>query len=194
MNIAQLTATIESCIMVASLVLLCLKVLPGYRLVAFRQEMFSLRDELFDYAAAGNIRFNDPAYRLLRQSMNGYIRYAHQLTFFRLFVSLVERRALGVEDTKDWHDKWQNSLTSIKNEEIRDRLRDFHSRSMSLAINRVVNGSPVLLSCFIAVAIGLVINEGWRNTKRIINRAAEVTLSKIVSTESIEEAALACGA
>jgi hypothetical protein len=38
---------------------------------------------MFDYAADGNISFNDPAYALLRKSMNGFIRYAHTLTFFR---------------------------------------------------------------------------------------------------------------
>ena len=194
MNIAQLTATIESCIMVIALAVLCLKFIPGSRLLGFRQEMFAIRDELFDYVAAGNVCFSDPAYRLLRQSMNGYIRYAHQLTFFRLCVTLIERRICGIKETTAWHDKWRNSLSNIKNSDVRDRLCEFHKRSNELAIRRVVHGSPVLLSGFVAVAISLMIRDGWHNTKRIVNRAAEVTLSKIVSTNSIEEAAAACGA
>lgn len=194
MNIAQLTATIESCIMVVAFAVLCLKVMSGSRLVSFRQDMFALRDELFDYAAAGNIRFSDPAYRLLRQSMNGYIRYAHQLTFFRLAVTMIERRICGIEETTTWHDKWNSSLANIKNVEVKDRLLEFHRRSNVLAIHRVVNGSPLLLSVFAGVAITLMIRDGWHNIKRILNRAAEVTLSKIVSTNSIEEAAAACGA
>jgi hypothetical protein len=40
----------------------------------FRQDVFGLRDELWDFAASGQISFDDPAYRLLRQLMNGFIR------------------------------------------------------------------------------------------------------------------------
>ena len=48
---------------------------------AFRQRAFAIRDELFDYAADGNIAFNDQAYWRLRLAMNGMIRYSHRLTF-----------------------------------------------------------------------------------------------------------------
>jgi hypothetical protein len=192
MNAAQLTATIESSIMVIALVVLSLKIVPGSRLLTFRQDMFALRDELFDYAAAGNIHFNDPAYRLLRQSMNGYIRYAHQLTFFRLCMLTIERKVFGIEEKTTWHDKWEASLANIENQEIKDRLCEFHMRSSVLAIRRVVNGSPLVLLSFVAVAITLMIRDGWHNAKRVLNRAAEATLSKIVSTHSIEEDAAAC--
>jgi hypothetical protein len=192
MNAAQLTATIESCSMVIALAVLCLKVVSGSRLLTFRQEIFELRDELFDYAAEGNIRFGDPAYRLLRQSLNGYIRYAHKLTFFRLCMIALERKSFGIQETTPWHDKWRNSLANVRNSEVRDRLCEFHMRSNVLAVRRVVDGSPLLLSAFSAVVVILMIRDGWHNTKRIFNRAAEVTLSIIVSTKSIEEDAAAC--
>jgi hypothetical protein len=194
MNAAQLVATIESCSMIVALAVLCLKIVPGSRLLTFRQEIFELRDELFDYAAAGNIRFGDPAYRLLRQSMNGYIRYAHKLTFFRLCMITIERKTFGVEEKTTWHDEWQNALANIKDSEVRERLCEFHMRSTVLAVRRVVNGSPLLVSVFIAAVIALMIRDGWHNTKRILNRAAEFTLSRIVSTSSIEEDAAACAA
>jgi hypothetical protein len=191
MSAQHLVAAIESCIMLMTFAFLYLKLVPGLRLVTFRQEMFAVRDELFDYAAAGNIRFSDPAYRLLRQSMNGYIRYAHQLTFFRLCLIAIERKTFGVEEKTTWHDKWRSSLANITNPETRDRLCEFHTRSNVLAIRRIVNGSPLLLSGVMAVAFTFVIREGWHDTKRVINRAAEVALSKIVDTNSIEEDAAA---
>ena len=68
----------------------------------FRQSMFELRDELFDYALEGHIDFNHPAYGVLRNTMNGYIRFAHHLTawqgiilallWFRLDTSSLKER------------------------------------------------------------------------------------------------------
>lgn len=51
----------------------------NYRLDRFRQNLFAIRDDLFDYAAAGNVSFNDPAYWRLRLLMNSLIRYGHHV-------------------------------------------------------------------------------------------------------------------
>lgn len=88
---AELGTLSQSIICIAVLMPLLLKLWSGARLDSFRQKMFVVRDELFDYAASGKIEFNDPAYRLLRQSMNGHIRYAHQLTFF-VFACLLHKQ------------------------------------------------------------------------------------------------------
>ena len=51
-----------------------------YRVDAYRQRVFALRNELWDYAAAGHISFDDPAYLVVRNRMNGLIRFAHLLS------------------------------------------------------------------------------------------------------------------
>lgn len=45
----------------------------------FRQNLFSLRDSLFDEARKGNIDFESDAYQALRQTMNGLIRFGHRM-------------------------------------------------------------------------------------------------------------------
>src|SRR5438105_11888454 len=57
-----------------------------YAIDKVRQEMFALRDQFFDEAAAGLIPFDHPAYGLLRSTMNGFIRFAHKLTLPDLLV------------------------------------------------------------------------------------------------------------
>jgi len=52
---------------------------PDYRVDAVRQKLFSIRDSLFDEAAAGKISFDDPSYRMLREQINNFIRVAHKL-------------------------------------------------------------------------------------------------------------------
>lgn len=55
--------------------------LRWYRLDAYRQRLFDLRDDLFNYALSGRISFQDPRYRDLRLRINSLIRYAHTATF-----------------------------------------------------------------------------------------------------------------
>jgi len=57
---------------------------PDFRHDAFREDIFSVRDEMFLYAAQGNIEFDNPAYTLLRNRMNGLLRHGHEFTLTRM--------------------------------------------------------------------------------------------------------------
>lgn len=50
---------------------------------SYRQQLFKIRDRLFDYAADGNLSFNSDAYARLRLLTNSMIRFGHQVTFSR---------------------------------------------------------------------------------------------------------------
>ncbi|HXT31398.1 MAG TPA: hypothetical protein VN716_19000 [Vicinamibacterales bacterium] len=50
----------------------------------FREQLFEIRDGLFDAAAAGDLGFDEPAYRLLRQELNATIHSAHLMTLGHL--------------------------------------------------------------------------------------------------------------
>src|SRR5260370_14413210 len=105
MSYTQFAAVLQSLLCLAFLMPLLLKLWAGARLDSFRQEMFIIRDELFDYAASGRISFNDPAYRLLRQLMNGFIRYGHQLTFFRLSMGVAQTKTMAQQPNLNWTTK-----------------------------------------------------------------------------------------
>jgi hypothetical protein len=67
-----------------------------YRIDILRNRLFGLRSELFELARLGRLGargFRDPAYLRIRDGLNGFIRYGHQFTLFRLFVLL-------------WSSKW----------------------------------------------------------------------------------------
>ena len=189
MSITQLTAVLESAVMLILLATLFIRLLPSYRLDSFRQEMFGLRDELFDYAASGQIGFDDPAYRLLRQSMNGYIRYAHRITFFRLCVGMLGRPSAPPQP---WHEKWEVALTNVKSSEVKNRLLEFHFRSGLLMMGRLITGSPLLIALFAMTFVGLLLRDGWKNLKRVGERAAEFAVSRVVNPRLVEEDAAAC--
>lgn len=60
-----------------------------YRVDILRNRLFQLRSELFEVAGGGRLGargFQDVAYLRIRRRLNGFIRYGHQFTLFRLFV------------------------------------------------------------------------------------------------------------
>lgn len=54
-----------------------------------RQELFTLRDELFDYAADGHISFDDEAYLTTRTMINGVIRFTHSVSLTNWLMMLL---------------------------------------------------------------------------------------------------------
>lgn len=93
-----------------------------YRLDAFRDHVFSVRDRLFLYAAKGNINFNHPAYTILRDRMNVVIRYAHEFTLSRIFLILVTHnyqvRSKAIV-------RWEEAVEALPNEMTRQKMKEF---------------------------------------------------------------------
>src|SRR5579863_5492850 len=139
MNMGTITLVhvCESATAFALLLFLALHLWPCLRLDRFRQNMFTVRDELFDYAADGNIKFDHQAYKLLRRSMNGFIQYGHRLTFFRLALTVLEWRALHDAPDLKWAESWDRALKTIEDQKVRMALEEFHHRTMGLVLKRL---------------------------------------------------------
>jgi hypothetical protein len=94
-----------------------------YRIDRFRQNVFAVRDDLFMYAAEGNIDFNHPAYTTLRNVLNGYIRFSHRISFLHLV--LHTNRRLGTQDqTLQFEKIWENATAGL-NQETRLQVETF---------------------------------------------------------------------
>jgi hypothetical protein len=193
-SIGQLTKIIESAICLTMLIPLVLSLWPTIRLDRFRQDMFSIRDEFFDYAASGNISFNDPAYRLLRQLMNGFIRYGHQLTFFRVCVTVVQIKVMRRTYDLTWTVKWERALGNIKDEKVRASLNAFHDRAATLVATRLVLGSPVLIFGLLCAMMTMVVHKGLHGVTKLCKEAVSSTVSQVVDARVLEEEAVKAAA
>jgi hypothetical protein len=165
MEATTLATVLQAAAVSCGLVIVMFWLWPCARLDDFRQKMFAVRDELFDYAASGKIGFNHPAYRLLRQSMNGFIRYGHQVTFFQINMTMLDWKLTASRPPVDWYEKWNRAIGTIEDETVKAEMLKFHARSIMLVSGRIVLGSPVLLS---ALAVGMLIelfNLGWTSIK-----------------------------
>lgn len=61
----------------------------AYRVDRLRQQLFALRDSLFDEAASGEIAFSSECYVYTRTVMNGMIRFAHRLSLSRVMAGML---------------------------------------------------------------------------------------------------------
>jgi len=61
----------------------------------YRQKLFEVRDELFDYARSGGIDFKDPAYVAVRSFVNSLMRFSHRISVTRLATFVLFQRYIG---------------------------------------------------------------------------------------------------
>lgn len=124
MNIEMAVVAIQSLISLSIILWLLFWALPAYRLDRYRQELFEVRDRLFDYAAAGNISFDDAAYGMLRSTINGFMRFAHRMSFCHLvFVVILSPRDLK-QSGRSYGARWEKNVKALA-PEVRAQLNEF---------------------------------------------------------------------
>ena len=170
MTATELSIVVKSILSLIVFVILVFSLWPLQRTDLFRQQMFAVRDELFDFAADNNISFEDPAYVLLRQLFNGFIRYAHNLTPYRVLMSFPRWKFSTRKPAEEWTVLWTTALEQVENEETKRALRQFHSRATDLVLGQLVL-SPSLLILASALSpifvIFVVARTQWTNLRSI---------------------------
>lgn len=189
MSETQVAVVLQFSVVAFLWTILFFKFIPDARLDGFRQEMFSTRDEMFDYAADGNIAFDHPAYVMLRHQMNGFIRYGHQLTVFRCLMTVAIHKVYGTPLESSWHLEWQKALDSIESDGVRGTLMAFYQRSMWLAAKRLLFGSPLLWLMLSGFMAQLVTQGAVRGLRQLARAAAAKVFAGPINDRLIEETA-----
>ncbi len=159
------------------IVVLAFFLYPRHSLDVFRQDMFALRDSLFDEATAGSVAFDSPAYGILRTTMNGFIRYGHRLSFLQaiIFMSTAEPRDREVTAESSFPTRWQHALAD-ETGDTRDILLGYANRMNSIVLKYLVLSSPLLVLCIVPAILGLaftrVLAEWLRSPIETIDTAA----------------------
>ena len=109
---------------------------PDFRNDAFRDDIFSVRDEMFRYAAEGNVSFSDPAYTILRLRMNALLRHGLDMTLVRLLIL----RATCKNVRSESFIAWQTALGKLPLE-TRSKLEEFDFRTTIFVFQHVLYAS-----------------------------------------------------
>jgi hypothetical protein len=126
---------------------LIFKLYKDYRLETFRDEMFELRDRMFDDAADGSLQFESDGYRLLRRTMNGFLRYGHNLNVVTIILTTrAQSRGAVTPEQSRFQGAWRSSLAALPSSE-KDLLTTYFERMNELVIRHFLIFSPELLCC-----------------------------------------------
>ncbi len=118
-----------------------------YRLDLYRQNLFEIRDALFDEAAKFGL-FNNKAYTMTRITINGMLRFAHEVSFLRLFLAYFSDRWFVKGDLAGLYLRdYVEALEKLPDEQRKVVLRARVQSHMALA-SHVLHTSIVLLPLF----------------------------------------------
>lgn len=129
----------------------------SYRIDALRDRLFAVREELFDYAAAGRLAFNDPAYLKLRMLINSLIRFAHRLTFTRFLMGLMFRSIKKQPCDLEPLMAWEQAVNALPLEQ-REHLKHIHNECILLIVWHLVTGSPIMQLLLALFSIQAMLN------------------------------------
>jgi len=156
----QITELFRVVFWFACIWILCYWLLRRYRIDAFRYKLFVIRDSLFDAAADGVIPFDHPAYGMMRQYINGLIRFAHRLNTTTLVFFILMSLLCKNKDTSP-----EFSLTLAKAcqtlpKQAREKIISTHVRVLYYVFAYVTYTSPIFLPLFISVLICCSVRYG----------------------------------
>lgn len=126
-----------------------------YRVDKFRQEMFKLRDNLFDEAERNGIQFDSAAYGMIRSTINGFIRFAHRINLPQamLFILIFnkENGNLG----KLFSERLEENKKEL-NDTQKELIETYYLKMNFLMVEHLVLSSPfLLLTVLIPLAFAL---------------------------------------
>lgn len=101
----------------------------NYHVALTRQRLFVIRARLFNAALEGKISFDDPAYNLVRQALNGMIRFTHNLSFLRWFAIVILNRYVHKDLLAHFNIQFNQALEKLTNEQkqlLLSALADAH--------------------------------------------------------------------
>lgn len=144
----------------------------SYRIDKFRADVFALRAELFDLAVRGDLEFDDPAYRQLRNTMNGFLRFADRLSILssllvvREMQSAVRRGEAVIVEKSEWE-----VLVDALEPGIRAEVLALRSRMHVAVFEQIIFSSPFFLMTTVPFALGALVRfAGQRLVWRALHR------------------------
>lgn len=120
-------------LLIASLLFIFDHYYREYYLDRTREELFTIRDQLFNYASDGKLDFNSKSYGLTRAKLNGMIRFTHELSMIRVIVLLISHSRYRKNDESYIEyvhkcDKAMDELTIEQKEVISHVTEEMHRR------------------------------------------------------------------
>jgi hypothetical protein len=116
-----------------------------YVIDSTRQQLFELRDQLFDLATDGSLNRKSEQYELLRALLNKSIRYADELDVVRLTIFIITAKLAGVRNLALPTKHFAESIRKIKDEKVRGQVNAILEKKSKILMWHIYRRSLLLL-------------------------------------------------
>src|SRR5437588_4176139 len=124
-----------------------------YRIDRLRDEIFDIRGELFKLAICEGLPFEDHAYGMLRQILNGFIRFGDKLSLTSvLMLAIYHRGGRRQEAARHFAIEWANAIQAL-NPQVRAKILELEMRMHKAVMLHLALGVPILLILLVPFAI-----------------------------------------
>lgn len=160
---SQSALVLLSLVSIAIIYLFLFWVYKDYRVDCFRQEMFTLRDGLFDEASNGFLEFESDSYGMLRSTINGFIRFGHRISLSHLLMTYFLLRGRPRSNSISFDQKLRESLKSLTVDE-KEIILEYYQMMHFALVRHLVKGSPLLiLTVIVPLVISITANKVLRS-------------------------------
>lgn len=133
---------ISSCLSLAGIWFLLFWLYKDFCVDYFREQLFAVRDGMFHAAVNGEISFDDKMYGLVRFTINGFIRFGHELDLVSfLAIFLIGRPKY--EYSNGFAEKMKEAKTELTPEKLR-KYEECMGRVNIVVVRHVLVSAPIL--------------------------------------------------
>ena len=137
----------------------------------YRQQLFALRDELFDESHSGLLSFDHPAYGMLRATMNGFIRFGHNMNLVQVILFFFLTRST---ETESFEERWKETTHSLSLDTLK-RLDYYRNQMNLLTIKYLIMSSPLLVATVVpTLAFWLLARYWFRQTLSLFRSLLDI--------------------
>jgi len=156
-----------------------------YRIDHTRQRLFKIRDDLFKKAEEGIVPFDSKAYGIARTTLNGMIRFAHDLSFLRILIILFTYKKIDQgEHARRYHEEMCEAISTLPKparKAILEAQLDMHL----VLLAHIVRSSIILMVLLEPLRILLSVLLHWKVRRVLRSKRSRATLN-IVDAEARE--------
>lgn len=157
MNPETVLYTIEFWLALAFLIIFAYGPWQEFIESAVRHKLFKVRDELFDYAAKGNVSFEHDDYKRVREALNDFIRFAHVMSWSHALLGrkLAPSAGDGFRDLMEFDEGLSK--------DVQDQLRAAVLSGVSTMLVLIILRSPLLMAALMLFAPLMLLVQLFNN-------------------------------
>ncbi len=150
----------------------------GYRVDLLKDRLFAIRDDLFDLARHGRVSFENPAYCMLRTTLNGFLQEGPKLGIVTIAMS---GRRVSEEQVDSFRDRWAVAMDELRPSEQEElvRLRD---RMNFVILDHVVFSSFAMTMTILPVLLWLLLHRIGKSAVTSLRRLTVQWIDRLDST------------